>query len=109
MQSRFHPELTPELKKKLKDIIIFYQRPLKSQKGLISLCEFESREVDISVDGVIKKKKIGPRVCPRSSPLFQEFKVYQTVNNILVNGEPLDDNDREKLVGELAFREKMKW
>ena len=109
VQSRFHPELTPELKKKLKDIIIFYQRPLKSQKGLISLCEFESREVDISVDGVIKKKKIGPRVCPRSSPLFQEFKVYQTVNNILVNGEPLDDNDREKLVGELAFREKMKW
>lgn len=108
VQSRFHPELTPELKKKLKDIIIFYQRPLKSQKGLISLCEFESREVDISVDGVIKKKKIGPRVCPRSSPLFQEFKVYQTVNNILVNGEPLDDNDREKLVGELAFREKMK-
>lgn len=108
VQSRFHPELTPELKKKLKDIIIFYQRPLKSQKGLISLCEFESREVDISVDGVIKKKKIGSRVCPRSSPLFQEFKVYQTVNNILVNGEPLDDNDREKLVGELAFREKMK-
>lgn len=108
VQSRFHPELTPELKKKLKDIIIFYQRPLKSQKGLISLCEFESREVDISVDGVIKKKKIGPRVCPRSSPLFQEFKVYQTVNNIIVNGEPLDDNDREKLVGELAFREKMK-
>lgn len=37
-------ELTPELKKEIRDVVVFYQRPLKSQKGLISFCEFESRQ-----------------------------------------------------------------
>ena len=32
-QSKFHSQLTPELKKEIRDIIIFYQRPLKSQKA----------------------------------------------------------------------------
>src|SRR5690554_6618705 len=69
-QSKFHSELTNELKEEIRDIIIFYQRKLKSQKGLISFCELESKEVVI--DG--KKKTIGFRVAPKSSPLFQEFK-----------------------------------
>jgi CRISPR-associated endonuclease Csn1 len=41
-QAKFHAELTTELKSKIRDIIIFYQRRLKSQKGLINFCEFES-------------------------------------------------------------------
>ena len=44
-----------ELKKEIRDIIIFYQRRLKSQKGLISFCEFEKREVVVEEDG---RKKI---------------------------------------------------
>lgn len=36
-QAKYHSELTPELKKEVRDIVIFYQRPLKSQKGLISI------------------------------------------------------------------------
>ena len=79
-QSKFYPELTAELKSEIRDIIIFYQRKLKSQKGLISFCEFESKEV--LVDG--KKKNIGLRVAPKSSPLFQEFKIWQNLNNILI-------------------------
>src|SRR5690606_30798660 len=43
-QSKHHPELTEVLKSELRDIIIFYQRKLKSQKGLISFCEFEWQE-----------------------------------------------------------------
>lgn len=54
-QAEFHEELTAELKKEIRDIIIFYQRHLKSQKGLISFCEFEKREVVVEEDG---RKKI---------------------------------------------------
>lgn len=73
-QAEFHKELTPELKKEIRDVVIFYQRPLKSQKELISFCEFESRKIEVEVDGKKKLKTIGCRVCPKSSPLFQEFK-----------------------------------
>ena len=72
-QARFHRELTPKLKKEIRDIVIFYQRPLKSQKGRISFCEFESRQIEVEVDGKKKTKTIGLRVCPKSSPLFQDF------------------------------------
>lgn len=79
-QARHHSELTAELKDEIRDVIIFYQRKLKSQKGLISFCEFESKEIE--VDG--KKKTIGLKVAPKSSPLFQEFKIWQVLNNVLV-------------------------
>src|SRR5690606_15323007 len=68
-QSKHHSELTDKLKEEIRDIIIFYQRKLKSQKGLVSFCEFESREIEIAG----KKKTIGLKVAPKSSPLFQEF------------------------------------
>lgn len=104
-QAVFHPELTPELKKTLRDIVIFYQRPLKSQKGLISLCEFENREVTVTEsDGKKKSKKVGLRVCPKSSPLFQEFKIWQRLNDLKVNGRYLDQDTKEKLFKELNIR-----
>lgn len=86
-QAEYHKELTDELKQEVRDIIIFYQRRLKSQKGLISFCEFESKQVEIEIDGKKKLKTIGQRVIPRSSPLFQEFKIWQTLNNIEVFGK----------------------
>ncbi|WGU68107.1 hypothetical protein QIU19_12360 [Capnocytophaga canimorsus] len=47
-QSAFYPEiLTDELKKELRDVVIFYQRKLKSQKSLVSFCEFENKEIEI--------------------------------------------------------------
>lgn len=77
-QSQFYPELTPALKEEIRDITIFYQRKLKSQKGLVSFCEFEREEKII--DG--KKKLIGAKVAPKSSPLFQEFKIWQVLHNV---------------------------
>lgn len=77
-QKQFHPELTDELKIEIRDITIFYQRKLKSQKSLISFCEFESKEKIINGN----KKVIGLRVAPKSSPLFQEFKIWQLLHNL---------------------------
>ena len=85
-QAKFHKELTPELKHDLRDTVIFYQRPLKSQKGLISFCEFESRELEVDVNGKKQTRTVGLRVCPKSSQLFQEFKLWQVINNVQVSG-----------------------
>ena len=64
-------------------MVIFYQRKPKSQKGLISFCEFESKEIEIEKDGKTITKSIGARVVPKSSPLFQEFKIWQILNNVI--------------------------
>ena len=84
-QAEYHKELTSELKKEIRDVIIFYQRRLKSQKRLISYCEFERKEKTIVKNGKEKSIIIGLRVIPRSSPLFQEFKIWQTLNNVEVS------------------------
>lgn len=83
-QAKFHKELTPELKAEIRDVIIFYQRPLKSQKGLLSFCIFESWEQTYfdEIKQKERKRTIGQRVIPNSSPLFQEFKIWQNINDI---------------------------
>lgn len=103
-QSKFHTELTSEIKKHIRDIIIFYQRPLRSQKGLISLCEFEHWTKDVIIDGKTKKKTFGLKVCPKSSPLFQEFKIWQVLNNIRVNGQYLEQEQKKLLFEELNIK-----
>jgi CRISPR-associated endonuclease Csn1 len=80
-QKKHHPELTNDLKADIRDITIFYQRKLKSQKSLISFCEFESREILLE-NGT--KRTIGLRVAPKSSPLFQEFKIWQRLNDVVL-------------------------
>ena len=110
-QAKFHKELTSELKKEIRDVVIFYQRPLKSQKGLISFCEFESRQMEVEVDGKKKIKTVGYRVCPKSSPLFQEFKIWQRLNDVEVSVSTgkrrLLQEEKECLFAELNCKEKM--
>lgn len=93
-QAKFHPELTPELKHEIRDIVIFYQRRLKSQKWLVSKCEFENR-----------------KVCPKSSPLFQEFKSLQIINNLIVSSSEekrfLTDEEKQTLFNELTYKAKL--
>lgn len=104
-QSKFHKELTPELKKEIRDIVIFYQRKLKSQKGQISLCEFENREITTK-DG--KKKTVGLKVTPKSSPLFQEFKIWQILNNIEIKNNEgkrnLELEEKERIFNEVNIK-----
>ena len=106
-QSKYHPELTLELKKKLRDETLFFQRRLKSQKNLISICELEGKEVEIEVEGRKKKTLIGPKVCPKSSPLFQEFKIWQIINNLTLDGEFLTENERQRLFDRVKTCDKL--
>ena len=113
-QAKYHRELTPELKSEIRDVIIFYQRKLKSQKGLISFCEFESRQIEIIENGKRRIKTNGLRVCPKSSPLFQEFKLWQTLNNLKItefeNKESrfLTQEEKELLFNELNIGKTLK-
>lgn len=114
-QSRFHKELTSELKHEVRDIIIFYQRKLRSKKSLVGYCEFESfdKEVTDPETGKVSVKRVGSKVCPKSSPLFQEFKVWQALQNVKIidrqTGEelPLLPEEKEMLWQELSIREKL--
>lgn len=102
-QAKYHAELTAELKREIRDVVIFYQRSLKSQKGLISFCEFESQQVELNINGKTKVKTIGRRVAPRSSFIFQEFKIWQTLNNLEVKLKGVRSKKKSKDSPELNF------
>jgi CRISPR-associated endonuclease Csn1 len=57
--------------------IIYFQRELKSQKNSISECRYEKRK---GIDG----EMYGLKCIPRSSPLFQEFRIWQDIHNIRI-------------------------
>lgn len=60
--------------------IIFYQRPLKSKKSLISDCRYEFRSF-VKND----KKELQPLKCiAKSHPLFQEFRLWQFIQNLKI-------------------------
>ena len=107
-QSKFHLILTPDLRDKIRDKVIFYQRPLKSQKSQVSVCELEGRTIEIERDGKKCKKIVGPKVCPKSSPIFQVFRMWQTINNLTIDGVPLSDNQKQVLAQHLEFCAVMK-
>lgn len=106
-QRQFHSEMTPELKHEIRDIVIFYQRPLKSKKSLINICPFEQRTVNVVSDAVQKARVVGPRVCPKSSPVYQEFKIWQILNNCRIDGEQIPMNARVSLFNELTWKRKI--
>ncbi|EMY3584919.1 type II CRISPR RNA-guided endonuclease Cas9 [Flavobacterium psychrophilum] len=96
-QAKFHSELNEKLKAEIRDITIFYQRKLKSQKHLVSFCEFEK----------------GHKAIPKSSPLFQEFRIWQNLNNVVVKNETtkevfeLSEELKQLIAEELQFKESM--
>ncbi|MDP2176336.1 MAG: type II CRISPR RNA-guided endonuclease Cas9 [Bacteroidota bacterium] len=84
IQKNKHPFLTENVINQLKNEIIFYQRNLKSQKGLINICELEGCETKVfdKIKEIEKISFIGPRVSPKTSPIFQICKIWEMVNNI---------------------------
>ncbi len=105
VQKEAHPQLTPELKRDVRDTVIFYQRRLKSQKGQLAVCEFEGVKKPVidehgkpalTKDGKPKMRKVGPRVCPKASPLFQEFRIWQVLNNVELTYEGKDGTGDER-------------
>ena len=62
--------------------IIFYQRPLRRQKSTIANCSLESR---FYIDKDSHTRKEAPlKVCPKSNPYYQEFRVLQWLQNLKI-------------------------
>ncbi|MEM4358372.1 MAG: type II CRISPR RNA-guided endonuclease Cas9 [Candidatus Pacearchaeota archaeon] len=84
-QQEFYPEvLTDEFINHLKNDIIYYQRKLKSQKGLVNICNFEGFYVKNEYG---KEIFVGPRVAHRSNPIFQVERIWETINNISIKNK----------------------
>ncbi len=66
------------LKYKSDESILFWQRPLRSQKGLLAKCRFEPDVKD--ENGKYLQK--GKTPCHLSHPLYEEFRAWQFINNI---------------------------
>ncbi len=82
IQKQFYPELlNDENYKDIRDRIIFYQRPLKSQKNRRGYCKFEKNK----------------RRAARFHPTVEEFVMHQQLNSIRVIGGDRIDDDRQKL------------
>lgn len=80
--------------------ILFYQRPLKSQKSTIGNCSLEFRlhkinkkdEKGIAIKNVFEKDKDGKDIevkeylkgIPKSNPYYQEFRVWQWLYNLKI-------------------------
>ena len=96
--------------------ILFYQRPLKSKKSLISNCPYESR---VYIDKETKAKCISPLKCiSKSHPLFQEFRLWQFISNLriykrqdYVDGKLIANRDitSSLLPNNNAYGELFKW
>ncbi len=111
VQKAYYPEvLTDELIDTLRNRIIFYQRPLKSCKHLVSLCEFEMKPYKTK-DGKIVYG--GPKCAPRTSPLAQLCAMWETANNITLtnrnNGQyDFSLEERRQIVEHLCTHEVLK-
>ena len=72
--------------------ILFYQRPLKSKKSLIANCPYEDFEVEDRKTG--EKKRYGLKCIAKSHPLYQEFRLWQFIQNLriykTVSGKDID-------------------
>ncbi|MGJ8744191.1 type II CRISPR RNA-guided endonuclease Cas9 [Polaribacter sp.] len=83
----------------LKDIL-YYHRPLKSQKSLISKCTFEKRYY---IDEKTKNRKtVYINGIPKSHPLFQEFRVWQLAHNIRIQKRQLKIDGKIKLNADIT-------
>jgi len=90
-QSEYYPDiLTEELGEKLRNEVIFYQRPLKPTDELIGGCDLEE----------------GEKRCPRGDWYARRFRILQDVNNLKIQNpdgkvESLTDEQRQLVLSEL--------
>lgn len=99
-QKKYHHELSDDLISKIRNEVIYFQRPLKSQKGLVAVCEFEGSW--INKDG--KEYFIGPKVAHKSSPLYQLDKIWENINNIRISSRTGEDILLSREQKNLIFR-----
>lgn len=71
------------------DDIIFYQRPLRSQKSSVSNCTLEFRKYK-DENGVENTQYL--KAIPKSNPYYQEFRVWQWIYNLNIYKKDGDSN-----------------
>ncbi len=71
------------------DDILYYQRPLRSQKSAISNCPLEAR--GYLHEGIWKTEAL--KCIPKSHPLFQEFRLWQWLNNLRIHNRESEMNE----------------
>ena len=82
-----HDPESGELLYKSNDSVLFWQRPLRSQKHLINKCSLESRKM---YDPVKQRHYIqGPRVAAVSHPTSEFHRALQVLSNVRVEGRTL--------------------
>jgi CRISPR-associated endonuclease Csn1 len=90
---------------------IFFQRPLRSQKGLVGKCTLETSSImkKDNEDGIIKEIVIGKPRCPISHPKFEEYRAWSFINNIKyrkdknADFEPIPLDLKERIYHEKFF------
>lgn len=86
-QKQFYPQILVDSEISIiRNNIIFHQRPLKSCKHLVSRCELERHDVKRGNRIV----NCGPKVAPRTSPLFQVCKIWESINNLNIKNKVND-------------------
>lgn len=107
-QQQFYPEiLTTEVVSHIRNYIIFHQRPLKSCKHLVARCQLEG------VDENGNPRKYAPKVAPRTSPLFQMCKIWESINNLKIKNKINDElfislEKKREIFGFMNTHEKLK-
>lgn len=84
------------------DKIIYYQRPLKSQKYLVGLCSLERYSVQKDMNGKSFLFHRGKTRCPISALSFEEYRMLCEINNIkiIIDGveRNLENFERDYLI-----------
>lgn len=113
-QKEYYPDILSEDFVNKIQHIIFYQRPLKSQKHLLGVCTLEGKTIKIkNNDGNIIEKYVGPPVVARTNPLFQIHRIWQTINNITIKNKKtykiyeLSIDEKNKIFNELQVKDSL--
>lgn len=73
------------------DDIIFYQRPLRSQKSSIGNCSLEFRKFKAKDKGGDEIERVEYlKAIPKSHPLYQEFRLWQWILNLKIYAKEND-------------------
>ena len=79
--------------------IVFYQRPLRSQKSSISNCALEFRKY-IDSNGAEQSRYL--KAIPKSNPLYQEFRLWQWIHNLYIYRREDDRNVTLEFLGSIG-------
>ena len=72
------------------DDILFYQRPLKTKKHLISNCPYETH---VGLDkNKTNQQTYGVKCIAKSHPLYQEFRLWQFISNLRIYKKELSND-----------------